>query len=167
MQRALPLVQRHSSLLSSTSMEPDTPTGATIRRRLSQAHRPKRPQRVRLFALVITAFLACFLLMGVSHPRQRRRGGGLMAGGVGRASMRGKTEMGYMAPLYLGEGHGRATKAKLAIQVPPPPQREALPAASLLLASHNRVLWHDIVSGTNRVIHEGQVRDAGRYPVTW
>jgi hypothetical protein len=112
------------------------------------------PQRARLLYLVLATFLVCVGILSLenhwprvglpSHPSEAQHQNG-----------DGTVEVGIVSPLYFGEVHTNPKHKKSTLEVKP--AGVPLDSTSLLLASHNRVLWHDIETGVNRIIHEGEV----------
>lgn len=163
MQRAAPLVHRHLSL-SHLQSDNDGLPSHILRRRLSSKRDPaaESPGRKRVLVLVLATFLLCVLGMSLQrntpsifHAVDR----------LHSQSSTGALEVGVVSPLYLGELHTNP-RHKMGSSVSHRSKADAgapLNAASLLLASHNRVLWHDIETGANRVLHEGEVRSPQQY----
>lgn len=154
MQRGVPLVHRHPSL-SQTQGGWEGTAGPALRRKLSvKRDAVHAPQRARLLYLVLATFMVCLFIVSLS----RHRPGVELSSQTSDAhkGRDGIVEVGIVSPLYLGEvstnpKHRTASLKEKENAAP-------LPPASLLLASHTRVLWHDIETGANRVIHEGEVK---------
>eukprot|EP00884_Botryococcus_braunii_P012765 jgi/Botrbrau1/2148/Bobra.0093s0053.1 len=161
MQRGAPLIQRHSSL-SQSQGDWESTSGPALRRKLSvKRDAVQAPHRARLLYLVLATFLVCVFLISLSRHRP----------GVGFTNQppdkhhqggEGIVEVGIVSPLYLGEVYTNP-KHRAASSLP---ETDATPlsSSSLLLASHTRVLWHDVETGANRVIHEGEGVYHGVFP---